>query len=76
MADTPLKNYYIYLTVLVNLFTTDSNALPAAQLAAAHIAAFKTLNVYSFIEVSEVNYSVNLYVQKRHWILAYVARNE
>lgn len=50
MADTPLKNYYIYLRVLVNLFTTDSNALPAAQLAAAHIAAFKTLNVNSFIK--------------------------
>ncbi len=28
------------------------------------------------IEVSDVNKNVNKYAQKRHWILAYVARNE
>ena len=28
------------------------------------------------IEVSDVNENVNIKVQKRHWILAYVARNE
>lgn len=33
----------------VNLFTTNSKAFPAAQLAAAYIAAFRTFNVNSFI---------------------------